>query len=106
MGVTNGCSLLVLTLTGFLGVQRGPLTAKPLPSQLWNPRQVFVRCFGQSRSAMGPRVRSIRRRALSAVRAGCRTAAGFWFRLATLIRLFVGSSGSFLFQRDKQGVLL
>jgi hypothetical protein len=47
MEVTNGCSLRVLTLTCLLGVQRGPPTAKPLPSRLRSRRKVFVRYVGQ-----------------------------------------------------------
>src|ERR1700756_2637349 len=105
MEVTNGCSLRVLILTFLLGAQRGPLTAKRLPSQLWNRRKAFVRCFGQSRSAMDPSVKFIRHPIRSAVRAGCRMEVAFWRRLATSISPFAGNSGSFLFQRDKQGVL-
>jgi len=106
MGATNACSRRVRILTSLRMAQRGPLTAKRLSSQQWNRRKAFVRYFGQSRSAMDLSVKSIRHPTLSAVLAGCRMEVAFWRRLAaTSISPFAGNSGSFLFPRDKQGVL-
>src|SRR5215467_8406501 len=106
MGAMNACSRRVLILTDLLMAQRGPPTARRLPSQLWSRRKAFVRYFGQSWSAMDPSEKSIRHPTRLAVLAGCRMEVAFWRRLAaTSINPFAGNSGSFLFPRDKQGAL-
>src|SRR5690348_11706579 len=102
MGAMNACSRRVLILIFLLMAQRGPPTAKPLPSQQWNQKKVFVRYFGQSQLTMGRSEKSIRHPIRSAFRAGCQMEVASWHQSATSFSPFAGNSGSFLFPRDKQ----
>ena len=106
MGVTNGCSLRVLTLTLFsFGTAWSPDGKTIAFTSCWSQRKGFVLCFGPSRSPMDRSVKSIRRRALSAVRTGCRMEAGLLASIGNIDQSFVGNSGSFPFQTEKHSVL-
>src|SRR6516165_2668251 len=101
MGVSNGYSLRVLTLTGSVGVQRGLPTEKLLLSQLLSQRKDCVLYFGASRSATGRCVKSIHHRTLLAAWAGCPMGVVFWRQS---LKSAVGKSGSSPFQRDNRSV--